>query len=84
MYSSLPMYYVELIHLEQTTLGSNVLLRIVLKANRINKMFCDAYSANNYFQLFSQDSHELQEWNLGENILKQSNKQNPIAYISQL
>lgn len=53
MYSSLPMYYVELIHLEQTTLGSNVLLWIVLKANRINKMFCDAYSANNYFQLFS-------------------------------
>ena len=51
--------YLELIHLEtRHLLGLMTNYQIILKANRISKMFCDLYSTNNYFPIIL-NSHEL-------------------------
>ena len=65
-----------LIHLEtRHLLGLMSNYQIILKANRISKMFCDLYSTNNYFPIIL-NSHEryMNDGTYGKIFKKQSNK----------
>ena len=69
--------YLELIRLETGhLLGLMNNYQIILKTNRISKMFCDLYSTNNYFPIIL-NSHELymNDGTYGNIFKKQPNKQ---------